>query len=43
MGTGSTGVASQNLSWSYIGYDIDEDYVKFATQRLNKGLTNLLS
>jgi len=43
MGTGSTAVASQNLSWSYIGYDIDEDYVTFATQRLNNVLTHVLS
>jgi len=41
MGTGTTGVAAQNLSWSYIGYDIDEDYVKFATQRLNNVLTHV--
>ena len=43
MGTGTTAVAAINLDWDYIGYDIDEDYVKFATQRLNKGLTNFLS
>ena len=43
MGTGTTGVAANNLNWSYIGYDIDEDYVKFATNRLNNVLTHVLS
>ena len=43
MGTGTTGVAANNLDWSYIGYDIDEDYVKFATNRLNNVLTHVLS
>ena len=37
MGTGSTAVAAVNLEWDYIGYDIDQDYVDFATNRL--GLT----
>ena len=37
MGTGSTAVAAVNLEWDYIGYDIDKDYVDFATNRL--GLT----
>lgn len=34
MGTGSTAVAAVNLGWNYIGYDIDQDYVDFATERL---------
>ena len=37
MGTGSTAVAAVNLGWEYIGYDIDQDYIDFATNRL--GLT----
>jgi len=39
MGTGTTAVAAQNLGWDYIGYDIDEDYLTFAKERLQKGLT----
>ena len=39
MGTGTTAVAAQNMGWDYIGYDIDEDYVNFATERLSGGLT----
>ena len=39
MGTGTTAVAAQNMGWDYIGYDIDEDYVDFATKRLSGGLT----
>ena len=42
MGTGSTGLAANNLGWSYIGYEIDEDYVKFAENRINGGLTSIL-
>ena len=42
MGTGTTAVAAQIMGWDYIGYDIDEDYVKFAKNRLNKGLTSFL-
>ena len=39
MGTGTTAVAAQNMGWDYIGYDIDEDYVNFAAERLSGGLT----
>ena len=42
MGTGTTGVAAVNLGWDYIGYDIDEDYVKYSKQRLEGGLKSLL-
>ena len=41
MGTGTTAVAAVNLEWNYIGYDIDQDYVDFATERL--GLTKFLN
>ena len=41
MGTGTTAVAAVNLGWEYIGYDVDEDYVKFSQQRLNNPLTSL--
>ena len=37
MGTGTTAVAAQILGWDCIGYDIDEDYIKFANNRLNQG------
>lgn len=43
MGTGTTAVAAQILGWDCIGYDIDEDYIKFANNRLNQGLTSFLS
>ena len=43
MGTGSTGVAAKNLGWRYIGFEIDEDYVKFAENRINGGLTSILN
>ena len=43
MGTGTTAVAAQIMGWDYIGYDIDQDYVDFATNRLNRGLTSILS
>tara|TARA_B100001564_G_scaffold154191_1_gene129473 strand:+ start:326 stop:1114 length:789 start_codon:yes stop_codon:yes gene_type:complete len=43
MGTGSTAVAAKQLRWRSIGWDIDEDYVKFANNRVNVGLTPLLS
>ena len=42
MGTGTTGVAAVNLGWDYIGYDIDEEYVKYSKQRLEGGLKSLL-
>ena len=42
MGTGTTGVGAVNLGWDYIGYDIDEDYVKYSKQRLEGGLKSLL-
>ena len=41
IGTGSTAVAAVNLGWDYIGYDIDQDYIDFATERL--GLTKFLN
>jgi DNA modification methylase len=42
FGTGTAGVAAQNLGWDYIGYDIDQDYLTFAETRLRKGLTRFL-
>ena len=41
MGTGTTGVAALNLGWDYIGYEIDEDYIKFSENRLDQGLSSL--
>ena len=40
MGTGTTAVAAVNLGWKYIGYEIDEEYVEFSKQRLNRPLDN---
>jgi len=34
IGTGTTAIAALNLSWNYIGYDIDEDYLNFAKSRM---------
>lgn len=39
MGTGTTAVAAVNLGWDYIGYEIDEDYLEFAKQRLSLNST----
>ena len=42
MGTGTTGLAALNLGWDYIGYEIDEDYIKFSLRRLDQGLLSIL-
>lgn len=36
MGTGTTGVACKNLNRNFIGIEIDPDYFKIATERINK-------
>ena len=36
MGSGSTGVACQNTSRSFIGIELDTDYFKIAQERINK-------
>ena len=40
MGTGTTAVAAVKLGWKYSGYEIDEEYVEFSKQRLNRPLDN---
>lgn len=36
MGTGTTAVAATRLGLQYIGYEIDSDYYKFSTKRLEQ-------
>jgi len=36
MGSGSTGVASKNLNRNFIGIEMDDNYFKIATERINK-------
>ena len=36
MGSGSTGVAANNLNRNFIGIEQDENYFKIATERINK-------
>lgn len=36
VGTGTTAVAANNLGWSAIGFDIDEDYINFSKKRLTR-------
>lgn len=42
MGTGTTAAAASNLGWNYLGFDIDDDYINFAKNRLDQGLTKFL-
>lgn len=37
MGSGTTGIACKNLNRRFIGYEINEDYFKFAQERLHNG------
>ena len=36
MGSGSTGVAAKNLNRNFIGIEMDDNYFKIATDRINK-------
>ena len=36
MGSGTTAVAAKGLGRKYIGFEISEEYVKFAEERLKK-------
>jgi DNA modification methylase len=36
MGTGTAAVAAVKQKWDYIGYDIDEDYVTYSKDRIDK-------
>lgn len=40
MGSGSTAIAAQNSSRSYIGYEIDPEYLQLAQQRINAAQQN---
>ena len=35
MGSGTTGVACQNLNRRFIGYELDENYYSMANERIN--------
>jgi len=36
MGSGTTGVAAKNLNRNFIGIEMDDNYFKIATERINK-------
>ena len=36
MGSGSTGVASNNLNRNFIGIEMDKNYFNIAQERINK-------
>ena len=36
MGSGTTGIACKNLSRNFIGIELDEEYFKIATERINE-------
>ena len=36
MGSGTTGVACKNLNRNFIGMELDEEYFKIATERINE-------
>lgn len=36
IGSGTTAIAALNLEMFYIGYDIDQDYIDFANDRINE-------
>ena len=38
MGTGTTGIACKNINRQFIGIELDKDYYKIATERINNGL-----
>ena len=38
MGAGTTALVSRKLNRNYIGFEINEDYIKIAEKRLNKEL-----
>lgn len=41
MGSGSTGVACKNTNRNFIGIELDEDYFRVATERINDTQTRL--
>ncbi len=42
LGSGTTGVIAKKLGRSFIGIDINKDYVKIAQRRINQTMENLL-
>ena len=34
MGSGTSAIAAKNNNLDYIGFDIDQDYVEFAEERI---------
>jgi len=40
MGSGTSAIAAINQGLDYIGYDIDLDYIQFATDRINQSVLN---
>ena len=42
MGSGSTGVASQNLNRNFIGIELDKEYFNIAKERINNCQTKLI-
>ncbi|WP_338761491.1 DNA methyltransferase [Bernardetia sp. ABR2-2B] len=40
MGSGSTGVACMELKREFLGYELDENYVKIAERRIEKSIAN---
>lgn len=38
MGSGTTGVACQQLGRSFIGFELDEGYFKIAQKRINEAV-----
>lgn len=41
MGTGTTAVAAVQMNWDYVGYEIDEDYRRFAEERIRRAQTSV--
>ncbi len=38
MGSGTTALVAQSLNRNWIGYEIDEDYIKITTERLKSSV-----
>jgi site-specific DNA-methyltransferase (adenine-specific) len=41
MGSGTTGVASKNLSREFIGIELDPEYYKIAESRINNTISQV--
>jgi len=40
MGSGTTAIVAKDLNRNWIGFDIDEKYVKITEERLKEGLNS---